>query len=1062
MAQIVGVKNFNFQSIAMFKKKLIHVIVFTLLAFAVNAQTKKVSGTVTTADNLPLQGVSVKLKGGKAATITNATGQFTIDISEKLNTKTLVFASLGFTTSEIIVTNQENLTVKLVPNVSELDEVVVVGYGTQRKRDLTGAVSKVDVSDLQKAPVRSFEEALGGRVAGVTVTSADGQPGSANNIVIRGNNSITQDNSPLWVVDGVPIENPNNNAINPADIESIEVLKDASATAIYGARAANGVIMVTTKKGVLGKTKFSFASSYAEQDIIKKMQVLSPYEFVRYQSEYDAINTNSQYLTNGNTVDYYKAILGVNWQDAVLKTAPMLNHSLSMSGGTDATKYYVSLSALNQEGVIKFSGYDRYQGRFRLDQTVNSKLKIALNVNYSALKSYGTIPSSLENGSSQSSSLMSQVWGYRPVTNGQNYDLNTEDPLFAGDPNDSRFNPYERIRYEVRNRFSNTIFANLGVDYKITKDLSFKSTIAVTNDVNRNETFNGSKTPAGSPTTVGGRANGVNGSVIYQTTNSYVNENTLNYNKKFGKKNTIDAVAGFTAQGVNKYNYGVAAAKLPNESLGLAGLDEGIPSTVVSTKTRNSLASALGRINYSYDGKYLASASFRADGSSKFSPDNKWSYFPSGSLAWRFSQEKFMDQFSFINDGKIRVSHGLVGNNRVSDFAYLTTMYSPITISYPFNNVPNSSTIPYTLGNPNLRWESTTQSDAGIDLSLFKSKIGLTVDVYRKVTKDLLLNADMPTSSGFATAYKNIGSVQNQGLEITLNTKLIDKSKFSWNSSFNIAFNENKILSLNDGQEALLSTISWDNTPWKSLPAYIAKVGQPIGQFYGYIWDGLYQIKDFNVTPSGAYVLKTNITSNTTTASPKIQPGHIKYRDLNGDLIMNDNDKTVIGNATPKFTGGFTNNFKYNNFDLNLFLQYSYGGQLLNANRLAFEGNSGRLLQNQFASVLDRWTPTNQNNTMYVAKGDGDKVYSSRVIEDGSYLRLKTLQFGYTLPIKDAKRLNVQSFRIYVSGQNLWTLTNYTGYDPEVSAYSSALTPGFDYSVYPRAKTMTIGINLNF
>lgn len=1062
MAQIVGVKNFNFQSIAMFKKKLIHVIVFTLLAFAVNAQTKKVSGTVTTADNLPLQGVSVKLKGGKAATITNATGQFTIDISEKLNTKTLVFASLGFTTSEIIVTNQENLTVKLVPNVSELDEVVVVGYGTQRKRDLTGAVSKVDVSDLQKAPVRSFEEALGGRVAGVTVTSADGQPGSANNIVIRGNNSITQDNSPLWVVDGVPIENPNNNAINPADIESIEVLKDASATAIYGARAANGVIMVTTKKGVLGKTKFSFASSYAEQDIIKKMQVLSPYEFVRYQSEYDAINTNSQYLTNGNTVDYYKAILGVNWQDAVLKTAPMLNHSLSMSGGTDATKYYVSLSALNQEGVIKFSGYDRYQGRFRLDQTVNSKLKIALNVNYSALKSYGTIPSSLENGSSQSSSLMSQVWGYRPVTNGQNYDLNTEDPLFAGDPNDSRFNPYERIRYEVRNRFSNTIFANLGVDYKITKDLSFKSTIAVTNDVNRNETFNGSKTPAGSPTTVGGRANGVNGSVIYQTTNSYVNENTLNYNKKFGKKNTIDAVAGFTAQGVNKYNYGVAAAKLPNESLGLAGLDEGIPSTVVSTKTRNSLASALGRINYSYDGKYLASASFRADGSSKFSPDNKWSYFPSGSLAWRFSQEKFMDQFSFINDGKIRVSHGLVGNNRVSDFAYLTTMYSPITISYPFNNVPNSSTIPYTLGNPNLRWESTTQSDAGIDLSLFKSKIGLTVDVYRKVTKDLLLNADMPTSSGFATAYKNIGSVQNQGLEITLNAKLIDKSKFSWNSSFNIAFNENKILSLNDGQEALLSTISWDNTPWKSLPAYIAKVGQPIGQFYGYIWDGLYQIKDFNVTPSGAYVLKTNITSNTTTASPKIQPGHIKYRDLNGDLIMNDNDKTVIGNATPKFTGGFTNNFKYNNFDLNLFLQYSYGGQLLNANRLAFEGNSGRLLQNQFASVLDRWTPTNQNNTMYVAKGDGDKVYSSRVIEDGSYLRLKTLQFGYTLPIKDAKRLNVQSFRIYVSGQNLWTLTNYTGYDPEVSAYSSALTPGFDYSVYPRAKTMTIGINLNF
>jgi TonB-linked SusC/RagA family outer membrane protein len=1061
MPQIVGVKNINFQTIAMFKKKLIQLFVFTLLAFAVNAQTKKVTGIVTTADNVPLQGVSVKLKGGKAATLTNATGQFTIDLSENLKTKSLVFAYIGYTTQEIIVINQVNLTVKLVPSVSELDEVVVVGYGTQRKKDLTGAVAKVDISDLQKAPVRSFEEALGGRVAGVSVTSSDGQPGSTNNIVIRGNNSITQDNSPLWVVDGVPIENPNNNAVNPADIESIEVLKDASATAIYGARAANGVIMVTTKKGVAGKTKFSFASSYAEQDIIKKIQVLSPYEFVRYQSELDPVNTNSQYLSNGTTIDSYKAVLGVNWQDAVLQSAPMLNHSLSMSGGTDATKYYVSLSALNQEGIIKFSGYDRYQGRFRLDQTVNAKLKLSLNVNYSALKSYGTIPSSLESSSSQTSNLMFEVWGYRPVTNTQNYNVGSEDALFAGDPNDSRFNPYERIRYEVRNRFSNTIFANLAADYKITKDLTFKSTFGVTNDVNRNESFNGSNTPGGSPNTVSGRANGVNGSVLYQTTNSYVNENTLNYNKKIGKKNTIDAVAGFTAQGVSKYNYGFASAKLPNESLGLAGLDEGIPSTVISTKTRNALASALGRINYSYDGKYLASASFRADGSSKFSPDNKWSYFPSGSLAWRFSQEKFMDKLPFINDAKIRVSHGLVGNNRVSDFAYLTTMYSPITLSYPFNGALNSSTVPYTLGNPNLRWESTTQSDAGIDLSFFKSRIGLTVDVYRKVTKDLLLNADMPTSSGFATAYKNIGSVQNEGLEITLNAKVIDKPKFTWTSSFNIAFNSNKILSLNEGQQALLTTINWDNQ-WRSSPAYIAKVGQPIGQFYGYIWDGLYQLKDFNVTPSGSYVLKTNVTSNTTTASSKIQPGYIKYRDLNGDLIMNDNDKTVIGNATPKFTGGFTNNFKYQQFDLNLFFQYSYGGQLLNANRLVFEGNSGRLLQNQFASVLNRWTINNQNNTMYVAKGDGDKVYSSRVIEDGSYIRLKTLQLGYTLPIKDAKRLNIQSFRIYASAQNLWTLTNYTGYDPEVSAYSSALTPGFDYSVYPRAKTMTIGINLNF
>jgi TonB-linked SusC/RagA family outer membrane protein len=1045
----------------MFLKRLTHILLLCLLTFSSFGQIRKITGKITGDDGEALQGVSVRIKGSQTTVQSIAGGMFSITIPEKTS-PTLIFSIVGYATREIAVKNLVILNVQLKSTTQELEDVVVIGYGTQRKKDLTGSVSKVDIGDLQKAPVRSFEEALGGRVAGVQVTSTDGQPGSSTAIVIRGNNSITQDNSPLYVVDGFPIENPNSNSINPADIESMEVLKDASATAIYGARAANGVVIITTKKGKAGKTVFNYSSSYGVQDIINKIDVLSPYEFVRYQFELDSINTKNQYLTNGRTIESYTNVAGIDWQDQVFRQAPMLNNSLSISGGSTSTKFFLSLSGLKQDGIVKFSGYDRYQGRFRFDHTVSSKLKLGLNINYSSLKSFGTIPSSLTNSSSQSSNLMFSVWGYRPNLGDTTVNLLLgNDPLFESDPNDSRFNPLETVSYEQRNRYSNTVYANGSVDYEITKNLNFKALIGYTNDIDRNEEFNSSKTRAGSPYSVTGRVNGVNGSYIYNTTNSYVSENTVSYSGKFNKKNKLDAVAGFTFQGVNRRSYGAAATKLPNEQLGLAGLDEGTPSKVNSSKTLNTLASALARVNYNYDSRYLATVSFRADGSSKFSADNKWSFFPSGSLAWRISEEKFLKNSKILSDAKIRTSYGLVGNNRVSDFAYLSTLNSPLTMAYPFNGTINSSTLPYTLGNPALRWETTAQFDAGADIGLFNNNLNITLDVYKKVTTDLLLNADLPPSSGFSNAYKNIGKVENKGLEITLNQKIINKSNFNWNTGFNIAFNRNKILNLNEGQEALLTLINWDNV-WRSLPAYVAKVGQPIGQFFGYVWDGNYQYSDFNLSPTGTYVLKANVPSNTTSPSTRIQPGHIKYKDLNGDFIINDNDKTIIGNGNPKFNGGFTNNFKFGNFDLSIFFQFSYGGQILNANKLVFEGNSGRLLQNQYATVLNRWTPKNPNNEMYVARGDGDKVYSSRIVEDGSYMRLKTIQMGYSLPTKWSKRMKINNARLYVASQNVYTWTNYSGFDPEVSAYNSALTPGFDYSVYPRARTITVGLNINF
>ena len=882
-----------------------------------------ITGIVRDDKNMPLGGVTIKEKGTSSITISKSDGTFSIRISPKKMTS-IILSCLGFETATIEISeSSEKLVVNMKGVIKDLDQVVVIGYGTQKKKDLTGSIAKVNIEELQKAPVASFDQALAGRVAGVQVTSSDGQPGSPSTIVIRGNNSLTQDNSPLYVVDGFPIENPNNNSINPADIESMEILKDASATAIYGARAANGVIIITTKKGAIGKTRFSFVTNYGNQKVINKVPVLNGYQFVQYQSQLDSINTKAEYFTNGQTLSSYKDARYINWQDQVFAQVPISNTSFSMSGGSTDSKFYLSGSALVQDGIVKYSGYDRYQARFRFDHTIDPKTKISVNINYSALKGYGTIPSSLSGSSSLTSNLMFSVWGYRPIADSSTKLLNAGiDPFFALDPNDVRFNPLLTVEYQLRNRYSNNLFGNIIMDCEITRDLKFRALVGCTNDLARNEVFNGTNTVFGSPKTVLGAANGVNGSFLYTSTNNYVSENTLSYNKKIAEKNTIDIVTGFTFQGQDIYMYGAAAGLLPNESLGLAGLDQGTPQTLSASRTNNTLASFLGRANYSYDGKYLATFSYRADGSSKFSSQNRWSYFPSGSLAWRMSDERFMKHIKLLNDVKVRTSYGLVGNNRVSDFASLPTMNTTITLAYPFNGSLNSSAVPFSLGNPNLKWETTTQADAGLDVTMLKNIITLTLDVYKKVTSNLLLNANTPPSAGFTSAYENVGKVQNEGLEIAVSSNLTIKSKIKWVSSINMAFNRNKVLALANGQEALLTSIAWDNN-WKGNPAYIAKVGQPMGLMYGYIWQGNYQYNDFDKSPTGVYTLKPNISSNTSQASSAIQPGYIKYKDLNGDLVMNSNDNTIIGNGNPKFIGGFTNTFTYGSFDLSIFFQFS-------------------------------------------------------------------------------------------------------------------------------------------
>ena len=1040
-------------------KNLFCLLVLLLGMESLHAQSVKITGTITDASNAPVEGASVKIKGSESGTTTDSLGRFSISVPNR--SVFLVFSHVNFNEKELTVGQNNTLNVTMQNRTNEGEEVVVIGYGTARKKDVTGSVGKVNMSDLDKAPVRSFDEALAGRTAGVQVSSGDGQPGSGISVVIRGNNSITQGNSPLYVVDGFPIEDPNNNVINPSDIESIEILKDASATAIYGARGANGVVMITTKKGKEGPARISFDMMYGVQEANRQVPLMDSYEYVRYMLELDTTSVSTTpyptpkqiYLSNGKTLDDYKNVPATDWQGLVLQPARMSSYNLSINGGSKQTKYSISGSIFDQDGVLINSGYKRYQGRIVLDQQINQKLKVGINANYTYLEQSGISPS--QNSFSGTNNVMVAVWGARPVNTSENsIEDDLIDPTF--DPaNDYRVNPVINLNNLVRINATKNLFVNAYAEYAIMNNLKLRVTGGITDNNLRNEQFNNSMTQFGNLR----QPNGVNGSLAYANNNSWLNENTLTWNKTI-KNHSLNILGGFTAQGGNSSRYGMTATQLPNEKLGVSGLDEGIVQPHTATSSNWTMASFLGRINYNYRSKYLLTASFRADGSSKFAESNHWSYFPSAAISWRFSEENWFGDNSILSDGKLRVSYGTTGNNRVADFAYMTTFGLPNDNSYVFNNTYVNGIVPTALGNTDLRWETTKQMNIGVDLGFFDDRIQLTVDAYKKTTSDLLLNAQLPGSSGFGSAFKNIGSVENSGLEFSLNTINIKKRNFSWSSSFNISFNQSEVVGLAENQESLTSAIRWDQS-FQNVPAYIAKLGQPLGQIYGYIWDGVYTYNDFNRTVSGGYILKDNVPTNGNTRD-KIQPGDIRYRDINGDLVVDAKDYTTIGRGLPVHFGGFTNNLTYKNFDLNIFFQWSYGNDILNANQLWFMGGRANNTMNQYASYNNRWSPDNQNTNIYRAKGYFGGGYSSMVVEDGSYLRLKTISLGYNFDANLLKKIKIRSLRAYVSAQNLLTWTNYSGLDPEVSAYNSALTPGFDFSTYPRARTISGGVKITF
>lgn len=1047
------------------KRNKIILFLFLLVTLSITntyGQIKTVSGVVSDEVNTPLPGVSVMETGTLNGTTTDFDGKYSINVKKG---SSLTFRYLGYKETVKIVGKENTINVSMKPDIESLDEIVVIGFGTVQKKDLTGSVATVKMDKITEAPVVSFDKALAGRVAGVQVSGGTGEPGSGGDIVIRGGNTINGDNSPLYVLDGFIVENFNPSLIDPSDIESMNVLKDASATAIYGVRGANGVVIITTKTAKTGKTSITYETRLDSKEVTKTLEVLDSYEFLRLSEEINENSTASRYYTvrDPNTgqgtivggLEDYRNAPTRNWQDEAFRAAFTKTHKISISSGGEKTKFNASINSLDDQGSLLNSGFSRLNGRININHKLNSKLEARINVLYTNSKQTG-----LDTRGTSSYSFMRNLITYNPVAN-KFLDYGGKDPLDTVSDefdliNIVSWHPIVSLENEQRNRVTDQFITNLGLKYKVNSDFTLESRISFNNQFRENDLFNNSKTVYGR---LINKIDGINGSIDHRTWRNFNNVNTINYKKKWNG-HSINALFGVTLDSRKVYRTYARYIDIPQylEDLGINGIDGGtldessdVNGLINETKT----FSLLARLNYGYKGKYLLTASIRRDASSIFPERNRVGYFPSAAISWNAHRESFIKDLNVFSQLKFKAGYGKTGNDRIPQIARFNLL-TDNNASYFFNGQTVQGLIPPTLGaNPNLFWETTDQLNFGIDVGLFDGRFSLAIEAYQKDTKDLLINADAAPSQGVLSVYQNTGHVRNRGLEISLSTTNISTKDFRWTTDFNISFNRNTIESLPSGKPIFGRPNYYRRL---STNQFLVEEGQPLGNMYGYISDGVYQINDFE---------NYDATASTHTLKPgqpsyrSHQPGDEKYKDINGDGQITAADKTIIGNALPVHFGGLTNTFKYKNFELSTFLQWSYGNDVLNANRLVFESMAVPN-QNQLATTLNRWTLQNQNTTMHRALGQGFEDISSRVVEDASYLRLKTINFSYNLPKDFLDTYKLSSLKVYLAAQNLFTITNYSGFDPDVSVARSLITPGIDYSSYPIHRILSLGLNVTF
>ena len=1058
-------------------KFIIIVLVIILLPVSLWGQAGKVTvkGNVSDASG-PLPGATVYQDGKMSnGILTGPDGGYTIMVDPDA---TLIVSCLGYAEIKEKVSGRTKIDFMMKESYETLaaSEVVSVGYGSVARRDLTGSVGKVNMDDISKSTPMNFDQALAGRVAGVVVSTSDGAVGSEANIIIRGNNSLTQSSAPLYVIDGFPTESSFASSISPADIESIDVLKDASASAIYGARGANGVIIITTKKGSQGIPTVNFSASWTGSKIANKVDLLNGYDYVRLDDEYYMNRSSSHtsyftnYLEDGTpdsryySLEDYATVPYVDWQDYVYRNALSQNYNISLSGGNSktGTSYNVSFTALDQNGILIKSNFNRYSGSIKLSQKIGEKVKVDFSANYSQANTNGIQPSSSNSNSTVSTYFLYSVWGFRPLKPlrdgvvGESF-INQLVDEEVSNPNDFRFNPMANVKNSYRKIIRNYLNSNVALNWDIIKGLRLRITGGYNQSRTRNESFNNSQTMTGHPASPLGK--GPNGFIYNTDVTSWLNENTLNYDKIFGNDHNFQALVGFTAQGETTRFTGVEANHVQSELLGVEGLNTGEYQSVTPYKRDWLLLSGLARVNYNYAHKYYVTASLRADGSSKFPSGNRWGVFPSGSVAWSFSNEDWAQNNGWFNTGKIRASWGMTGNNRTQTpydyYSRFVTSPGYNSLDYVRDGKTVSGYFRENMENPFLGWETTAQTDIGLDLAFLHNRISLTADIYQKNTYDLLLQATMPASSGYESAMINVGSMRNRGIELSITAIPVQTKNFTWTSTLNFGMNNNTVTALANNQTTLISTIDW-HTRYSSQTPYVTKVGMPTGLMYGYRYIGTYKYDDF----SNGTLLKDGIPYFG--VRENIRPGDPKYEDVNGDGVINDSDRTVIGIGQPLHTGGWNNTFNFYGIDLSIFMNWSYGNDLLNANRLVFEYYDGTQL-NQFGAMRNAWSlERNPDSDIPRSGASGMEFYSSRVVEDGSFLRIKTVTLGYTFPSKWLRKMKIQSLRVYLTAENLFTFTNYSGPDPEVSTRNSVLTPGFDWSAYPRARSLTGGVSFSF
>ncbi len=1028
------------------------------LMSAQNSDQKKIKGTVTSeTDGQPLFGVNVQLKGTNQKTATDADGGFSI--TARIG-ETVVFSYLGFVKEEVKITDAE-LTIKLKEDLKALNEVVVIGYGKAKRKDLTGAISSVSGDELRKTQPVTFDQALQGKVAGVVVQQTSGQPGGGVNIQIRGMSSFGS-SSPLYVIDGVIIGQSFDSGngtnplatINPSDIESVDVLKDASATAIYGSQATNGVIVITTKRGKEGAPKITYEVSTGFQELIKQYPTMDLREYATFINQRAAVwgfddrpeFANPNYLGEGT-----------NWQEELFRKAPVTNHVLTLSGGSEKTQYLLSGSYFNQEGIALGSEFTRASVRLNLDNKTTNWLKIGTSLQLTHID---------ENVNSTGSNVIQEALSQTP-----DIPVRNADGSFAGEESSEgwiakRVNPYALALINKNNPKRNQFFGNFYLDIAFSKDFSFRNEISGNFLYKTEDRF--------SPTYKFGLAEKLTNEAFYSYNQDYFTtfRSFFTYSKVFNKKYNINALLGHEAQLTQFENVSAGRRNFISNNVTNIGSGDITTATNGGTKGDSALESYFGRLNFIYDDKYLFTANIRADGSSKFAPDNRWVTTYSGAFAWKLNNEKFLKGSKIVNELKLRTGYGLTNNQNVRNNAYLSTLESVST------GLSGNAQMTTNIANPGVEWEKTKYGNIGLDAALFGWKLNLSVDVYNRMTDGLLMQIPLPLYSGTIVGYSpgainapyvNIGQVRNRGIDFHLSSKNMERGDFTWTTDFTLSHNKNKVMKL--------------NTDGAFLPGYYGGdvvsrtiVGGSIGAFYGYKVDGVFATAD----DFKNHALPTNTDGTVLPITPNsggVWYGDLKFKDLNGDGVITEKDQTFLGSPVPDFQFGLGNTFTYKGFDLNIFFTANQGSEVVNGMRINGDNpltNNGYLKSLKDHAVLALIDPNGSAsdvNNVYVTNPETSIVglknndsnrnnrFSDRYVENGSFIRCRNMTLGYSFPSEMMKKIHISSLRLYVNVSNPFLITSYTGMDPEVGSWNP-LQAGIDNGFYPQSRTFTFGLNL--